>query len=57
MNRFIRDNLTLNGYAIYTRSRHEQKVYDRLNEKTIEVFLPLIEPNLILLLSLRLGLP
>jgi transcriptional antiterminator NusG len=43
MNRLIRDNLTLNWYAIYTRSRHEQKVYDRLREKEIEVFLPLIQ--------------
>ena len=30
-------------YAIYTRSRHEQKVYDRLSRKSIETFLPLME--------------
>jgi len=33
----------LNWYAVYTRSRHEQKVNDRLTEKNIETFLPLIE--------------
>lgn len=33
----------MNWYAIYTRSRHEQKVNDRLREKNIETFLPLIE--------------
>jgi transcriptional antiterminator NusG len=33
----------LNWYAIYTRSRHEHRVYDRLSEKKIEAFLPLIE--------------
>lgn len=33
----------MNWYAIYTRSRHEEKVYDRIREKKIEVFLPLIE--------------
>jgi len=30
-------------YAVYTRSRHEQKVYDRLGRKKIEAFLPLME--------------
>ncbi len=30
-------------YAIYTRSKHEQKVNDRLGIKCIETFLPLIE--------------
>jgi transcriptional antiterminator NusG len=35
--------LDLNWYAVYTRSRHEQKVNDRLREKNIETFLPLIE--------------
>jgi len=35
--------LQLNWYAVYTRSRHEQKVNDRLREKNIETFLPLIE--------------
>ena len=33
----------MNWYAIYTRSRHEQKVYQRLKEKDFETFLPLIE--------------
>ena len=33
----------MNWYAIYTRSRHEQKVNDRLLRKKIETFLPLIE--------------
>ena len=33
----------LHWYAIYTRSRHEQKVRDRLQKKEIETFLPLIE--------------
>jgi len=33
----------LHWYAIYTRSRHEQKVYDRLLRKEIETFLPMIE--------------
>lgn len=35
------ENLTLNWYTIYTRSRYEQKVYERIREKKIEVFLPL----------------
>lgn len=30
-------------YAIYTRPRHEKKVYDLLIEKKQEVFLPMIE--------------
>ena len=30
-------------YAVYTRSRHEQKAHDRLREKNIEAFLPLVE--------------
>lgn len=30
-------------YAIYTQSRHEQKVYKQLIKKEIETFLPLIE--------------
>ncbi len=29
-------------YAIYTRPRHEKKVFDALTEKKIEAFLPLI---------------
>lgn len=29
-------------YAIYTRPRHEKKVYEQLLEKKIEVFLPLV---------------
>jgi transcription elongation factor/antiterminator RfaH len=33
----------MNWYAIYTRSRHEQKAKERLLEKKIETFLPLIE--------------
>ena len=33
----------MNWYAVYTQSRHEQKVYDRLLKKNIETFLPLIE--------------
>jgi transcription termination/antitermination protein NusG len=33
----------LRWYAVYTRSRHEQKVYERLKEKGIAVFLPLVE--------------
>ena len=33
----------MNWYAIYTRSRHEKRVYERLSEKKIEAFLPLIE--------------
>ena len=33
----------MNWYAIYTRSKHEQKVNDRLGRKHIETFLPLIE--------------
>jgi transcription elongation factor/antiterminator RfaH len=33
----------LNWYAIYTRSRHEQKANGRLLEKKVETFLPLIE--------------
>ena len=33
----------MNWYAIYTRSKHEQKVNDRLGRKRIETFLPLIE--------------
>ncbi len=28
-------------YALYTRSRHEKKVYDQLLEKDVETFLPL----------------
>jgi transcription antitermination factor NusG len=30
-------------YAVYTRSHHEQKVYDGLVDKTIEAFLPKYE--------------
>lgn len=30
-------------YAVYTRSRHEQKANERLLEKKVETFLPLIE--------------
>lgn len=30
-------------YAIYTRSRHEQAVNDRLSERAIETFLPMME--------------
>ena len=33
----------MHWYAIYTKSRHEQKVYDRLLKKNIETFLPLVE--------------
>lgn len=33
----------MNWYAVYTRSRHEQKVYGRLLKKNIETFLPLME--------------
>ncbi len=33
----------MHWYAVYTRSRHEQKVYDRLLRKGIETFLPMIE--------------
>jgi len=33
----------MNWYVIYTRSKHEQKVNDRLGRKRIETFLPLIE--------------
>ncbi|RMI20796.1 MAG: UpxY family transcription antiterminator [Calditrichaeota bacterium] len=29
-------------YAIYTRPRHEKKVYDQLVEKRVEAFLPLV---------------
>lgn len=32
------ENLTLNWYAIYTRSRHEQKVYERIREKKMKYF-------------------
>jgi len=35
--------LLMNWYAIYIRSRHEQKAKDRLLKKNIETFLPLIE--------------
>ena len=30
-------------YALYTRPRHEKKVYEELQEKKIEAFLPLVE--------------
>jgi transcription termination/antitermination protein NusG len=30
-------------YAVYTKSRHERKVHDRLLEKKMEIFLPLVE--------------
>ncbi|MBM4277986.1 MAG: antitermination protein NusG, partial [Deltaproteobacteria bacterium] len=33
----------MHWYAIYTQSRHEQKVNDRMLKKKIETFLPLIE--------------
>ena len=33
----------MDWYAVYTQSRHEQKVNDRLLKKKIETFLPLIE--------------
>ncbi len=33
----------INWYAIYTRPRHEKKVYEILIEKEIEAFLPMIK--------------
>ena len=33
----------LNWYAVYVRSRHEFKVFNRLTESGIEVFLPVVE--------------
>lgn len=30
-------------YAVYTRSRHEQRVFDRLSGLEVEVFLPMME--------------
>ena len=33
----------MHWYAIYTKSRHEQKTYERLLKKNIETFLPLVE--------------
>ena len=36
-------NLSAHWYAIYTRSRHEQKANERLLKKKIETFLPMIE--------------
>ena len=33
----------MDWYAVYTRSRHEQKANERLLEKKVETFLPLIE--------------
>ncbi len=33
----------MHWYAVYTQSRHEQKVLERLQRKNIEAFLPLIE--------------
>jgi transcription elongation factor/antiterminator RfaH len=33
----------MNWYAIYTQSRHDQKVLERLTRKEIESFLPLVE--------------
>lgn len=33
----------MHWYAVYTQSRHEKKVYERLIKKNIETFLPLIE--------------
>ncbi len=33
----------MHWYSVYTRSKHEQKVYERLTRKEIETFLPLIE--------------
>ncbi|MCB0292804.1 MAG: antitermination protein NusG, partial [Calditrichaeota bacterium] len=31
----------MSWYALYTRPRHEKKVFDQLQEKRIEAFLPL----------------
>jgi transcription elongation factor/antiterminator RfaH len=33
----------LSWYAVYSRSRHEQRVYDRLCGANVEVFLPMME--------------
>jgi len=33
----------MHWYALYTRPRHEKKVYDQLKEKHIEAFLPMVE--------------
>ncbi len=33
----------IHWYAVYTRPRHEKKVYDQLVENELEVFLPLIK--------------
>ena len=30
-------------YAVYTRSRHEQRAFDRLSANDVEVFLPMVE--------------
>jgi len=37
------DSTLFHWFAVYTRSRHEQRVYDRLKEKDLEAFLPLME--------------
>lgn len=36
-------NQTISWYALYTRPRHEKKVYDLLIQKGIEAFLPTVE--------------
>jgi transcription antitermination factor NusG len=33
----------MNWYALYTRPRHEKKVFDLLTEKGVETFLPTVE--------------
>ena len=35
--------MSLEWYAVYTASRHEQKVHDRLIEKSVHTFLPKME--------------
>jgi len=33
----------MNWYALYTRPRHEKKVFEQLTEKGVESFLPVVE--------------
>ena len=39
----IKNNLTYNWYALYTRPRWEKKVYNELNISGFEAYLPLVK--------------
>ena len=39
--RTMKNQLTYNWYALYTKSRHEKKVYEELVAQNIEAYIPI----------------